>query len=141
MAALRVMTGDRPREHSYNVNDDVLAPSRRGPGLFAEQGGAGGPRRGRAQRRKGGTSARRHRPVFAAGHFSRFGRMLDNTQVQRIVTLAANAKDPALKEQADLTVASVRAEAAAIGDRLKGFIPAIPRGPTSESRTWARGTK
>jgi len=65
-------------------------------------------------------------------HIQRFGKMLTPPRVQALIALAANTKDPALKRQADLTVASVRADATAIGSRLRDFVPSLAPTPPAK---------
>ncbi len=63
-------------------------------------------------------------------HLQRFGNQLTPEQTQGLFKLALSATDPALREQADLTAASLKADAAAFGARLKGFVPgAAPSAP------------
>lgn len=56
-------------------------------------------------------------------HIQRFGNQLTQDQMKTLVAMAEAVKDPVLREQADLTVASFRADKAAIGNRLKGYVP------------------
>jgi hypothetical protein len=56
-------------------------------------------------------------------HVQRFGNRLTAEQVGGIVKLAQSASNPVLREQADLTAATLHADAATFGNRLKTFIP------------------
>lgn len=56
-------------------------------------------------------------------HLHRFGNHMSNDQVKNLSALALSATDPSLREQADLTVSSLRKDASVIGNRLKGYVP------------------
>lgn len=56
-------------------------------------------------------------------HIQRFGNQLTQDQIKTLVAMSEAVKDPALREQADLTVASIRGDKASIGNRLKGYVP------------------
>jgi hypothetical protein len=57
-------------------------------------------------------------------HMQRYGNQLTADQVKTLQALATASGDAALREQADLTAASIKGDASAIGNRLKGFVPA-----------------
>jgi hypothetical protein len=105
------------------LNDDVLAPT------AAQALAHRNTREAQAALAAAVLSEEKAMPIRVAiapalrANIQRFGRSLDQNVVQNLIALAGSAKDPALKEQADLTVATVRADATAIGNRLKGFVP------------------
>jgi CheY-like chemotaxis protein len=66
-------------------------------------------------------------------HMQRHGVLLKPAQIDAIVKLAAAATDPALKEEASRLAASLRADAAGEGSRLRRFEPALPK-PVEEAK-------
>jgi hypothetical protein len=72
-------------------------------------------------------------------HLQRFGNQLAADQIQGIFKLSTSAADSALREQADLTAASLRADPAAIGNRLKGFTPSTAPAPPAKAEPGKEG--
>lgn len=56
-------------------------------------------------------------------HVQRFGNQLTVDQMKTLQALASASSDAALREQADLTAATLKGDGSAIGNRLKGYVP------------------
>jgi hypothetical protein len=66
-------------------------------------------------------------------HLQRHGVLLKPAQIDGLVKLADTATDPALKEEASRLAASLRADSALEGSRLRKFEPAAPK-PMEEGK-------
>ncbi|HMO37535.1 MAG TPA: hypothetical protein PKA06_15965, partial [Gemmatales bacterium] len=57
-------------------------------------------------------------------HIQRFGNQLPQDQVKTLLALSEGVSDSALRQEVDLILSSIRGDTAAVGNRLKSYVPA-----------------